>query len=399
MEREAFLDRVLDKVVRRYERKGTLSGTMKLGQSLSSREMALLGNFFGLDPLRINAREEVRLYFDKLLENGSLQQWLNRIADQLGCSIAPVQIHDRSPARLLRSRLSLAFPELEPLIASLKDDCTPLERMFSGKEKDSAGEHCFQAAETVRFLLGNSEPITLSELGARFCNDSKRLRQGKLRALVMEWLRICSPDGDILEKESDLLARYHVLSDRLTVHAVFYGPVIYEKDGKVFDWILRLYQHGEPAIIGWSTLRNIDRISWYGDEPLPLICCENEAPFSRLMRENRQQGVLFTSGFPGSAVQRLYQLLGPRASACYHWGDSDPAGLRIAALMHTLFPLQLYRCTFKTLQHHKHCLLPLTAKQRYAAERLLLDQSGFPFTEELLFTLDNGWLEQESWQE
>ncbi|HEB68249.1 MAG TPA: hypothetical protein ENI88_01370, partial [Desulfobulbus sp.] len=313
MESEEFLDRIFVKIVRRYERKGKLSGSMKLGQALSSRERALLSNFFGLDPLRINAREEVRLSFDKLLENGTGQQWLNRIADRLGCSIAPpVERHGSSPARILCSRLSLAFPELEPLTAALKEDSTPLERMFAGKAQETVGEYCFQAAETVRFLLGNSEPMTISELGARFCGDSKRLRQGKLRTLVMEWLRICSPDGDLLEEESDLLSRYHVLSDRLTVHAVFYGPVIYEKDGTVFDWIFRLYQQGEPATIGWSTLQNIDRIYWYDDEPLPLICCENEAPFSKLMREKQQQGILFTSGFPGSAVQKLYQLLAPR---------------------------------------------------------------------------------------
>ncbi len=251
----------------------------------------------------------------------------------------------------------------------------------------------------MRFLLGNSEPITISELGARFCTDSKQLRQGELRSLVVEWLRICSPDGDMLDKEGDLLSCYHVLSDRLTVHVVFFGPVVYEKGGKVFDWIYRLYRQGEPATIGWSTLRNIDRMYWHGGEPLPLICCENEAPFSRLMRENQQQGILFTSGFPGSAVRKLYQLLAPQALACYHWGDSDPAGLRIAALMHDLFPLQLYRCRLETLHSHKHCLLPLTAKQRHAAERLLDDQPGFPFAEELLFTLENGWLEQERWQE
>ncbi len=60
---KGFLDEVLDKIVRRYQLKGKLSGTMKLGISLGSKEMAILSNFFGLAPLRVNGKEEVRLHF------------------------------------------------------------------------------------------------------------------------------------------------------------------------------------------------------------------------------------------------------------------------------------------------------------------------------------------------
>ena len=398
---QSFLTGLLERVARRYQLKGRWSGTMKLGQALGRDEMAILGNFFGLNPLRVNGKEEVRLSFDRLLENGPEEQWLEKVSDHLGYSLKLLVKKDASePVKTLLSRISLAFPNLVPLVSSLREDCTSLERMFVRKGEEAAGKQCFQAAATVNFLLNSCGPTTISELGARFCNDSKVLRQGELRSLVVQWLRLCSMDSQLLEQEEDLWASYNVLSDRLTVNGVLYGPVIYEKNGKTFDWIYQLYLQGEPATINWSNIRDIDRMFWKEQKNTPtvLICCENEAPFSRLIRQEKNQGLLYTGGFPGSAVQRLYRLLAPQAASCYHWGDSDPAGLRIAAIMHSLHPLQLYRCDLAVLQCHKHCLLSLSQKQQNAAQHLLASQPDFPFTEELLFTLENGWLEQESWQ-
>ena len=399
--RELFLIRIFDKIARRYQLKGTLSGTMKLGQFLSREEMVFLGNFFGFAPLRVNRKEEVRLHFDILLKDGLEEQWLEKIGSYLGYSLKPFsQIDTTEPVKKMLSRLSLAYPILKPLISSLQKDYTPFERMFVRDSEDAVNKRCFQAGETVSFLLKNSDPITISELGARFCNDSKALRQGELRSLVVQWLWLCRPDSDMLEQEENLWVSYNVVSDRLTVNAVLFGPVLYEKNGKTYDWIYQLYRQGEPATVSWSNIHDIDRMYWkkQGEKVPVLISCENEAPFSSLMRQELNQALLFTSGFPGSAVQKLYQLLAPRAATCYHWGDSDPAGLHIAAILHSLFPLQLYRCDLTSLQHHKHSLLSLSQKQRDAAMHLLVNHPDFPFADELLFTLENGWLEQESWQ-
>jgi hypothetical protein len=129
-----------------------------------------------------------------------------------------------------------------------------------------------------------------------------------------------------------------------------------------------------------------------------LICCENETPLSNMIKQKKNSCLLFTSGFPSSAVQKLYQLLAPHASSCKHWGDSDPAGLRIAAIMHDLHPLQLYRCDLATLKQHKGKLLLLSLQHKNDILNILENQPGFPFPDELLFTLKNGWLKQESWQ-
>jgi hypothetical protein len=44
-------------------------------------------------------------------------------------------------------------------------------------------------------------------------------------------------------------------------------------------------------------------------------------------------------------------------------------------------------------------LIPLTDEQKSKVERYIHNRPDFIFLEELRFTLKNGWLEQESWQE
>jgi len=398
-----FLEEVLSKIARRYSLKMCLSGTMKLGEHFDREQMAVLANFFGLPPLRVNNREEVRLIFRDLLKNGSESQWLEKIGNALG---HPLQSQpgnnnktNREVVKQTLASLVLAYPELHPLFSVLQEDDSSICSIFSGNSEKKGKRKCFIMAEIISFLLHNKEPITVSDLGAQFFKDSKILRQGELRTLLIRWLRFLEPESASLQ-EIDLLSKHHILHDRLTVNAVLYGPIIYEKSGKTFDWIYQLYQQGETATVGWSNIQDIDKIYLQKqDSSIPdLITCENEAPFSSLLHQKKHNCLLFTSGFPSSAVQKLYRLLAPLAANCYHWGDSDPAGLRIAAIIHSLHPLQLYRCNLSALQRHKKKLLSLTQQQKNDILNILVTQPNFPFSDELLFTLENGWLEQESWQ-
>ncbi|MBW2683599.1 MAG: DUF2399 domain-containing protein [Deltaproteobacteria bacterium] len=398
-----FLEEMLSKVARRYSLKMCLSGTMKLGEHLDREQMVVLANFFGLPPLRVNNKEEVRLIFKDLLQNGSESQWLEKIGDVLGYSLQPQPENtnetNREATKRTLASLVLAYPELYSLFSVLQDDDSSIRSIFSGNSEKKGKRKCFTMAELISFLLHNKEPITVSDLGAQFFKDSKTLRQGELRTLLIRWLRFLEPESASLE-EIDLLSQHHILHDRLTVNAVLYGPIVYEKSGKTFDWIYQLYQQGETATVGWSNIQDIDKIYFKKQvSSIPdLITCENEAPFSNLIHQKKHNCLLFTSGFPSSTVQKLYQLLAPLAANCYHWGDSDPAGLRIAAIMYKLHPLQLYRCDVSVLQKHKKKLHPLTQQQKNDILNILVTQPNFPFSDELLFTLENGWLEQEGWQ-
>jgi hypothetical protein len=397
-EHGSFLTDILTKISRRYAREGALRGAMKVGTGLAHDQLQPLRNFFGVDPIRISRNEEVRLHFDRLLQQAPEPFWVERIGEATGIPLRHrPQLSKDEQRKTVLDRLQLAFPLLRDLIRYLQEHPEELKRALANSENETT-KRCFQLAQTVQHLLGNTLPLTVSELGAQFFGNSKALRQGEYRALLLRWLKIYAQDAELSDNDYQLLENFHVYHDRLTVNAVLFGPVIYRKHGREFDWIYRLYEQGEAATLNWANLMDVETMSWLGREndPPQLLCCENEAPFSQLVRQRPGDAVLFTSGFPNSAVCTIYRLLAPRASRCRHWGDSDPNGLRIASILHALFPLQLYRCDIETLKGCEQDLLPLTDRQKSAA-RAMLAPGGFPFQDELRFTLAQGWLEQEKW--
>ncbi len=396
-----FLTEVLTKVGHRYTRRGRLSGRMKVGTSLNHDQLQTLYHFFGISPVRVNSKEEVHIHFERALEDAPEPEWLERISAHLGYRLESEPQQEQSQViQTLLARLRLGFPELTVLVDELAASPDALIRLLNKESELEVTTLCFQAAETIGFLLENKIPVTFSELGARFFHKSKLLRQGEARHLLLDWLSLYCPDSDRVENEEQIWATYHVYHDRLTVNALIYGPVVYTKNGKEFDWIYQLYKQGEAATLTWANLQNIEQINW--KEPRQtsprLICCENEAPYSRLIREQRGDCLLFTSGFPSSAVSRLYELLAPRAASCFHWGDTDPNGLYIAALLHSIYPLKLFRCDIETICRHLDYLLPLTKIQQQRGAAILSGNDRFPFHKELAFTLENGWLEQENWR-
>ena len=397
-----FLHTVLEKIVRRYSKRGSLSGRMKLGTALDHVTLARLHHYFGVAPLRINNKEEAHLDLDCLLNAATQAQWLNRIGRRLGRSvqIAPPRALEQEASDII-SRLKLAFPQLSMITDRLDDPRSGSHDLFFSllkqKNAQTLTDLSFQTAHALVFLLSNHDPITFSELGARFFENSKVLRQGEARGLLIDWLACCYGLGQ--EEETHIWSQVHVYHDRLTVNAVIYGPIVYKKNGIRFDWIARLYQQGEPATLSWSNLAGIEQMGWTEATVTPrLISCENEAPFSRLIREDGEDCLLFTSGFPNSAVHKLYALLAPQARDCLHWGDTDPNGLYIASLLYAIHPLSLYRCDLATIKRHTDHLLPLTVRQRERAQTILNTIEAFPFPDELACTLASGWMEQEIWQ-
>lgn len=397
-ENGSFLTDILGKLARKYERTGKLGGTIKLGTGLLHDQLQKLHQFFGVDPIRISRNEEVRLHLDHLLQQGSEAFWLTRIEEALEIPLKhrPKCNQDEQNVVLL-DRLRLGFPRLRDLVDYLAENPEEMRGLRTDSTSDTTNR-CFQLAKTLQSLLDNTEPVTVSELGAQFFESSKALRQGELRTLLLRWLRLSLRDADLSDDEDQLLENFHVYHDRLTVNAVLFGPVIYRKHGQEFDWIYQLYKQGEAATLNWANLMEMENMSWQDREgdPPQLICCENEAPFSQLVRQQPGNAYLFTGGFPNSAVCTIYRLLAPQASRCLHWGDSDPNGLRIASILHAFFPLQLYRCDIETLKRCEQFLLPLTDRQKCVA-RAMLTPGEFPFQDELRFTLAQGWLEQEKW--
>jgi hypothetical protein len=395
----ANIRKILLKICQRHERRGTLSGVMKLGQSLPEGELRAIENFFGLRPLiKSVSKDEVKLSFDRLLAGKSEEEvraWLSEIYQLLGREITEPVSPKEDDLHLLLEQLRLAFPRLGPVHRFLRREKGSLAGKFRGSGAEIR-ELFFTCARIVDFLLGNEEAVTLSDLGARFCGGSKALRQGRLKNMVEQWLGLMRPD---LPEGAGVWQEFLVVRDRLTIHAVIYGPIIYQKGGREYDWINQLYLAGEPALVSWFHLEGVTslRLAGEGRKESILTTCENEAPFSLLLREKPKGIILFTAGFPNRAVRKLYQLLAPLC-VCRHWGDSDVAGLRIAAILHDICPLTLWRCDLAAIKKSKEKLLPLEKSQVEVAASLLDERPDFQFKKELIFTLKHGWLEQESWQ-
>ena len=183
-----------------------------------------------------------------------------------------------------------------------------------------------------------------------------------------------------------------------SVPATIYGNLRYGKAGRRFDQIAAMAGLGEAAVLSLGNLRGVESIEIPPETT--LITCENESPFAGLARACPPVIILYTQGFPNAAVCKLYRLIGGNSKCVrrLHWGDSDPAGLRIAAILHGIHPLELWRCDLKTLQRHRDRLKPLQPAARKGARTLLARDPTFPFAEELRFTIEQGWLEQEQWE-
>ena len=129
---------------------------------------------------------------------------------------------------------------------------------------------------------------------------------------------------------------------------------------------------------------------------MPILTCENESPFNNLIRSPENKALIYTAGYPNSAVKRFIFLFNDKHEFL-HWGDSDPEGLEIAAILHKIKPLQLYRCGITDCQRLKSYLKPLTTRKQNRAKKML-EAGNCPFKQALEFTLQYGWLEQEAWE-
>ena len=67
--------------------------------------------------------------------------------------------------------------------------------LLKQKNAQTLTDLAFQTAQAVVFLFTNHDPITISELGARFFENSKALRQGEARQLLINWLACCVRTG------------------------------------------------------------------------------------------------------------------------------------------------------------------------------------------------------------
>jgi len=291
----------------------------------------------------------------------------------------------------------LEFPALQPVWEQWAIRPAEVESACKLHGYEDSRQFYAKLARLVHFLIDNEQPIGLSHLGARFFGDSKALRDTPLLRKAVDWLLLLEGDDESGLSARELLTRYAVIENPTSVKVTLSGPLHYRKCGETFSWISRLWHNGECATLTLDNLEGIEEC--WCDPPIPhVITCENETPFCHLVRSRDPGVVLYTEGYPNYAGKQCLRLLPLASCMLLHWGDSDLDGLRIAAQLGHIHPIRLWRCAQPDLLRHQPYLVPLTPAANRRAALYLERHPEFPFADELRFTLEFGWLEQENWR-
>jgi len=284
------------------------------------------------------------------------------------------------------------FPRMTAVDA-LEQNSVQLKSDITRDGKEIAAGRIFDALRIAGFLKENKELFGTAKIGAEFCKDSKAFRKGtRLRywTAMMLAAELGMPETD----GEKCLALSGIIENATASFVTVFGPFSYFSGNMRSDWIRQLYAGNESAMLSMDNLRNIDSIVLDASASPRIVLCENESPFNQLIRENT--AAVYVAGFPNSAVKRFLSLLSGQFEIL-HWGDTDPEGLAIAAILNNIRPLTLYRCRIEDCERLKYALKELSPAKCKRASRLL-ESSDFPFKKELEFTMHNGWLEQEAWK-
>jgi hypothetical protein len=164
------------------------------------------------------------------------------------------------------------------------------------------------------------------------------------------------------------------------------------------EHVKTLWNMGEAALLSLENLDAIEKIELPDD--CTIYTCENESPFANMVRKRHPGLVIYTQGFPNTAVCRLYRVLAIQHpdNKRLHWGDTDLAGLQIASILHVIASLQLWRFALGDVAQRRESLIPLDEQTNMRINQVLASAKEFPFRENLQFTSLHGWLEQERFE-
>jgi hypothetical protein len=142
------------------------------------------------------------------------------------------------------------------------------------------------------------------------CGDSKKLENQETR--LVSALQAIRSDTTLSLENLGILRKPRTLT--------FHGPLVLRIAGGTVDFT----SLPGPTRISEVNLVEADQV--FTKAPL-CLAVENEEVFLEVAKQNCGWLLVHTS-FPGSAVRRLFDRLGPDLT-CWHFGDSDPAGFDI----------------------------------------------------------------------
>ena len=264
--------------------------------------------------------------------------------------------------------------------------------------------------KALEILGANKRPWNFSELGSRVTGSSKSFRVGsELYRLAADWIAPFLEETEMLAQIDDLASRrarvWEILGveqGSAAISVMLGGPLVYHKQGRVFNAIQQHFDLGEPSTLSLAQVAGIERL-----EPLfdTILMIENLTPFVEAIQQPPLANVLivYTEGFPNRAVRRLLQLCRENIAGLkfLHWGDTDLAGVRILRNIAAIVgePPVGFRCCPEDMAKQRERLIPLTPEHRENIFRDLEARphaAGYEILEAVL--QHKGWLEQEAWE-
>lgn len=233
-----------------------------------------------------------------------------------------------------------------------------------------------ELANALAAILAWQGESLIRYASAVICGDSKRLEALEPRLLVAL--------GAICGAAS--LEDLGISRKPRTV--TFHGPLVLGFSGHSIDF---------SCLPGPASLSEINLMEASSVTTSARICVtvENEEVFLELAKRN--PGVLLVrSGFPGSAVRRLFRLL-PSGLHCHHFGDTDPSGFDILRDLREKTGRQVH----PLMMHPRPgaAAAPLSSHDRQMLARLLdspLMRDLHPVLQSLLESGSKGVFEQET---
>lgn len=393
----------LELICKQWKKNGRLPARIVLCIQILFIEEGLT-EIFGPGALHLSKNGSITLITDRLFElptEENKELWIRAVHHACGIPFEKASQPEDTVSALATAinRWRLIFPELAQVADILY--CS----RGKGLSIDEQLELWIQAGTIVTFLRENTDVLTVSDLGAQFCGNSKALRGGELILLVTDWLTFLDTGMQITSNEIDskqrktvrreTLERHGIVENRCSVAVTVFGPLVFEKYGQRIEYVKNLWNMGESALLSLENLDGIEKIEV--PDGCQIYTCENESPFANMVRKKHQGLIIYTRGFPNSAVCKLYRLIlqhDPKI-ACFHWGDTDFAGLQIASILNRIAPLRLWRCDKDVIEKNRSSLISISNEAKVQIRRFLENNSNFPFREELELTCKYGWFEQE----
>jgi hypothetical protein len=300
--------------------------------------------------------------------------------------------HIVTAAMAIIERMELLYPELKRVHAWLRGSA---EIKALLEQNPVAYESLLKLTILISSDIHESrKSVTLSELSHKYCHNSMVLRQPVARIFLGGVLNAMLGWEDTPENREIALMQHQIVTAPTTTCVTLFGPLeLRLVNGSKDDWIAQRFYKGESVTLNSHALSRIDRVhlpSTYSN----VVTSEKTECFDALCTEKLPALIVLTDGFPNAAVLRLLQLLGAAGLFGFHWGNTDPNGLRIAALIQQIIPSRLWRSDLKTVGKYRQDLVQFDAV-RVARAAQIYDRPEFPYRRELAFAIENGWLDQE----